>query len=62
LRTVVKKYVEEMGITDTFFERMFNTDPSAIDIYRGEMSEKIVPVTDPVYDEIRTAERPEHMA
>ena len=55
MRSAVKKYVEEMGITDSFFERMFNTEPSAIEIYRGDESEKIVPHTDPTYDEIATS-------
>jgi len=56
MRSAVKKYVEEMGITDSFFERMFNTDPSAIAIYRGDESEKIVPFTDPTHDEIVTSQ------
>jgi hypothetical protein len=57
MRDAVKKYVEEMGITDSFFERMYNTDPSNIEILRGNQSEKIIPFRDPVYDEIYTAER-----
>jgi hypothetical protein len=56
MRSAEKNYVEEMGITDGFFERMFNTDPSAIAIYRGDESEKIVPHTDPTYDEISTSQ------
>jgi hypothetical protein len=32
----------QAGITDTFFERMFNMDPSEIEIYRDNW-EKIVP-------------------
>ena len=55
VRSTVKAYVQEMGITDTFFERMFNTDPSGMEIYRGSDLEKIVPATDPVYDEILTS-------
>ena len=55
MRSAVKKYVEEMGITDSFFERMFNTDPSEMEILQIDESEKIVPATDPVYDEIQTA-------
>jgi hypothetical protein len=56
MRSAVKKYVEEMGITDSFFERMFNTDPSDIEILGSDQSEKIVPASDPLYDEISTAE------
>ena len=52
MRSAVKGYVEEMGITGSFFERMFNTDPSEIDILRDDDTYKIVPRTDPTYDEI----------
>jgi hypothetical protein len=55
MRAAVRKYVEEMGITESFLERMFNTDPSDINVLRGEESERIVPRTDPTYDEIITA-------
>jgi hypothetical protein len=44
MRSAVKKYVEEMGITDSFFERMFNTDPSDMEILRSDQSEMIVPL------------------
>jgi hypothetical protein len=58
MRSAVKGYVEEMGVTDGFFERMFNKDPSGIDILRGpDESEKIVPETDPTYDEIETSRK-----
>jgi hypothetical protein len=60
MRSAVKDYVEEMGITASFFERMFNTDPSEIDILRGDDSEKIVPETDPTYDEIQTSLQARH--
>jgi hypothetical protein len=53
MRSAVKEYVQEMGVTDSFFERMFNTDPSEIDIL--EDSEKIVPHTDPTYDEVQAS-------
>jgi len=55
IRNVLKEYVEEMGITASFFERVFNTDPSEIDILRGDDSDKIVPDTDPTFDEVRTS-------
>jgi hypothetical protein len=55
MQAAVRKYVEEMGITDSFFERMYNTDPSNIEILRGDQSQKIVPLRDPVYDETITA-------
>jgi hypothetical protein len=55
MRSAVKEYVEEMGITGGFFERMFNTPPSEIDILRGDDSEKIVPEMDPTYEEIETS-------
>ena len=47
MRDAVKTYVEEMGITDSFFERMYNTDPSNIEVLRGDQSQKIVPFRDP---------------
>jgi hypothetical protein len=53
MRSAVKEYVQEMGVTGSFFERMFNTDPSEIDIL--EDSEKLVPQTDPTYDEIQAS-------
>jgi hypothetical protein len=53
MRFAVKEYVEEMGITGGFFERMFNTGPSQMDIL--EDADKIVPDTDPTYDEIQTS-------
>ncbi|MBR0797347.1 hypothetical protein JQ615_18325 [Bradyrhizobium jicamae] len=55
MRSAVKKYVEEMGITDSFFEQMFNTEPSNMEIFSLDEIEKMVPVSDPVYDEIQTA-------
>ena len=36
MRAAVRGYVEEMGITDSFFERMFNTEPSHMEILYGE--------------------------
>ena len=59
MRDTVKTYVEEMGITDNFFERIYNTDSSKIEILRGDQSQKIVPARDPVHDEIDTAEKAE---
>ena len=47
MRDAVKTYVEEMGITDSFFERMYNTDRSNIEVLRGDQSQKIVPFRDP---------------
>jgi hypothetical protein len=47
MRDAVKTYVEEMGITDSFFERMYNTDRSNIEVLRGDQSQKIVPFRTP---------------
>jgi hypothetical protein len=47
MRAAVKTYVAEMGITDSFFERMYSTDPSNIEVLRGDQSQKIVPFRDP---------------
>jgi hypothetical protein len=55
MRSTVKEYVEEMGITAGFFDRMFNTPPSEIDIIGPRDWEKIVPEIDPTYEEIETS-------
>jgi hypothetical protein len=54
--SAVKSYVAEMGITDSFYEKMINTEPSKVIVYRGwNETEKIIPGDDPVYEEITTS-------
>jgi ATP-dependent protease ClpP protease subunit len=48
----VKDYVRSMGIVDSFYEQMVNTEPSQIRLYRENEILPLVPMNDPVYDEI----------
>lgn len=48
----IKDYVREMGISDSFYETMVNTEVPDIRLYRGDQINKLVPETDPTYDEI----------
>jgi hypothetical protein len=48
----VKDYVHSMGIVDSFYEQMVNTGPSQIKLYRENEILPLVPIDDPVYDEI----------
>jgi hypothetical protein len=51
---VVKGYVSEMGVSDLFYQQMMNTEPSGLIRYRDE-TERLIPMEDPVYEEIRVA-------
>ena len=53
--SMIKSYISEMGVTDNFYQLMVNTDPSAITTYTGWTIEKLVPSSDPTYDEILAA-------
>ena len=55
LQPKLKTYVQEMGITDNFYEEMVNTDPSSVKLYDRKAIEKIVPERDPTRDEIETS-------
>jgi hypothetical protein len=55
--SMVKSYVAEMGITDNFYQQMVNTEPSKIMIYKGGDIERLVPVEDAVYAEIKIAQQ-----
>jgi hypothetical protein len=51
----VKQYVQEMGITDNFYQQMVNTEPSQMVIYsvlHHRALDKLVPFDDPVYQEV----------
>ena len=48
----VKSYVSEMGITDSFYQQMVNTEPSRVITYDISNVKKLVPVKDPVWEEI----------
>jgi hypothetical protein len=48
----VKEYVRSMGIVDSFYEQMVNTEPSQIRLYRENEILQLVPIDDSVYDEI----------
>ena len=44
-----------MGITDTFYEQMVNTEPSQMVIYNSDNYVKLVPENDPVNQEVEIA-------
>lgn len=48
----IKDYVREMGISNSFYKSMVNTEVSDIRLYRADQINKLVPETDPTYDEI----------
>ena len=53
--SMLKNYVNEMGITDNFYQVMVNTEPSRMAIYYWDDYTKLVPEIDPVYAEVETA-------
>jgi hypothetical protein len=53
--SMVKSYISEMGITDAFYQRMVNTEPSRMVIYSGDQYKRIVPENDAVYEETEIA-------
>lgn len=53
--SVVRDYIIEMGITDSFYQQIVNTEPSRVAIYKGKDVERIVPVRDPTYEEIEVS-------
>jgi len=48
----LKDYVQEMGVTDIFYQEIVNTEPSNMKLYVGRDIEQIVPLHDPTYDEV----------
>jgi ATP-dependent protease ClpP protease subunit len=51
----VKSYVAEMGISNTFYEQMMGTEPSKMIVYHDKEIEKLVPIDDPIYEELGIA-------
>jgi hypothetical protein len=51
----IKDYVREMGVSDAFYDAMVNTEVSDVRLYRGDEIYRLVPETDPTYDEIENA-------
>jgi ATP-dependent protease ClpP protease subunit len=51
----LKLYVEEMGITDNFYQEMVNTEPSDMKSYMGDNINRLVPHIDPTYDEVQVS-------
>lgn len=56
----IKQYINEMGITDTFYEQMVNTEPSQMVIYNSDNYVKLVPENDPVNQEVEIAYQARH--
>ena len=53
--SLVKEYVAEMGVNESFFNQIANTEPSKMVIYGLTDYENLVPQNDPTYEEIRIA-------
>jgi hypothetical protein len=51
----VKTYVQEMGVSDNFYQEMVNTEPSSVRVFKGEDIKNLVPEHDPAYDEVLTS-------
>jgi hypothetical protein len=51
----IKQYITEMGITDSFYERMVNTEPAGMAVYNSDSFTQLVPENDPLYQEISVA-------
>lgn len=56
----IKQYIAEMGITDSFYEQMVNTEPSQMVIYNSDNYVKLVPENDPVNEEVEIAYQARH--
>ena len=50
--STIKNYINEMGITDNFYQQMVNTEPSKIVVYKNDDFTKLFPEHDPVFDEV----------
>lgn len=51
----VRRYVAEMGITPAFSDSMINTPPESMRLFHGDEILQLVPVDDPVSDELEVA-------
>jgi hypothetical protein len=51
----LKGYVEEMGVTDRFYQEMVNTNSSSMKLYYRKAIEEMIPERDPAHDEIETS-------
>jgi hypothetical protein len=52
----LKSYVQEMGVTDNFYQEMVNTEPTRMKLYVDAEIQRIVPMDDPTDDEIITSD------
>jgi hypothetical protein len=50
--SMIKNYLTEMGLTDTFYQQMVNTEPAKMVSYGVSDISSLVPATDPVYEEV----------
>ena len=53
----LKVYVQEMGVTDIFYQEMLNTEPSGMRLYVGDNIQTLVPGSDPTFDEVMISYR-----
>lgn len=49
----IRDYVNEMGITDNFYQKMVNTEPSKMTTYDYDTYTKLIPLQDPLYQEMQ---------
>jgi hypothetical protein len=52
---LMRQYVEEMGVTENFYDQMVNTEHSKTAIYRIDDYANLVPEMDPVFREAQVA-------
>ena len=51
----LRSYVEEMGVTNNFYQQIVNTEPAEMRLFPDEAIERLVPRFDPTYSEILVA-------
>lgn len=56
----VRKYISDMGITESFYDLMVNTDPMQMRVYNGNEYLRLMPKDDPIQQEIEIAYQARH--
>lgn len=51
----VRRYVADMGVTPAFSDLMINTPPNDMRLFVGDEILPLVPINDPIYDEVEVA-------
>ena len=50
--STLKNYIADMGVTDSFYQQIVNTEPSRMAIYQDDEFTALLPYEDPVFAEI----------